>query len=194
MAQETTPTPENQQPEEANAEAKAVPEAKEANAEAKATSEEGKEAKAAKAKPADGAEKPAAAKAAKKPKEPAIEDKPFTEFIEKDFTPALQEALTKQGLEDVELKFVKQALPMAGVNSGEQCWQLTGNLLNGKRQFNLYFLNEDINGKKAFSYATNGTKPSTIESFMIDERKVTMDLLLLYTLQRLNGQKWLTRN
>ncbi|MDJ0637113.1 MAG: DUF2996 domain-containing protein [Xenococcaceae cyanobacterium MO_188.B29] len=29
---------------------------------------------------------------------------------------------------------------------------------------------------------------------MIDERRVTLDLLVLYTLQRLNGQKWLTRN
>lgn len=171
MAEETTPTPETQQPEEVKA-----------------------EAKTAKEKPADAAEKPAAAKAVKKPKAPAIEDKPFTEFMEKDFTPALQEALTKQGLEDVELNFVKKALPIVGAKPDEQCWQVTGNWLNGKRQFNLYFLNEDISGKKAFSYATNGSKPSTIESFMIDERKVTLDLLLLYTLQRLNGQKWLTRN
>jgi hypothetical protein len=29
---------------------------------------------------------------------------------------------------------------------------------------------------------------------MIDERKVSLDLLLLYTVQRLNGQKWLVRN
>jgi len=171
MAEENTPTPETQQPEKAKAEAKAATD-----------------------KSADAAEKPSSAKAAKKPKEPAIEDKPFTEFMEKDFTPALKETLTKQGLEDVELKFVKQALPIAGAKPDEQCWQLIGQWLNGKRQFNLYFLNEDISGKKAFSYATNGAKPSTIESFMIDERKVTLDLLLLYTLQRLNAQKWLTRN
>ncbi|NES81812.1 MAG: DUF2996 domain-containing protein, partial [Moorea sp. SIO2B7] len=48
--------------------------------------------------------------------------------------------------------------------------------------------------KKAFSYATNGAKPSTIESFMIDERKVTLDLMVMYTIQRLNSQKWLSRN
>ena len=135
-------------------------------------------------------EKPAAAP--KKPKEPAIEDKPFTEFMEQHFTPALKEALTKQGLEDVELKFAKEKLPVVGVS--EQCWQVIGKWQNGQRQFNLYFPDEDINGKKAFSCSTNGGRPSIIESFMIDERKAPIDLLLMYTLQRLNGQKWLTRN
>jgi 3-oxoacyl-ACP reductase-like protein len=144
------------------------------------------EAKAATPKP-PAAEKPPAA--AKKPKEPAIEDKPFTDFMQQHFTPALKEALAKQGLEDVELKFAQEKLPLAGAKSSEQCWQIIGNLQKGKRQFNLYFVDEDINGKKA-----NGGVPSIIESFMIDERKSTLDLLLMYTLQRLNGQKWLSRN
>jgi hypothetical protein len=167
MAEETTPTPETQKPEETQA-----------------------EAKAAKSKPA-AAEKPAAAK---KPKEPAIEDKPFTEFMQQHFTPALKEALANQGIQDVELKFAKEKLPLAGAKADEQCWQVIGNWQNGQRQFNLYFLDENINGKKAFSYSNYGAKPSIIESFMIDERKATLDLLLLYTLQRLNGQKWLSRN
>jgi hypothetical protein len=29
---------------------------------------------------------------------------------------------------------------------------------------------------------------------MIDERKVTLDLIVFYTMQRLNAQKWLARN
>ncbi len=141
-------------------------------------------------------EKAPAAKppAAKKAKPPKLEDKPFTEFIEQHFTPSLKEAFSKEGLEDIELTFKKQGLPIAGANPDEQCWQVIGNWQEGQRQFNLYFLDEDISGKKAFSYATSGGKPSTIESFMIDERRVTLDLLVLYTLQRLNGQKWLTRN
>ena len=137
------------------------------------------------------AKPPAAKKPAKKPK---LEDKPFTEFIEQHFTPSLKEAFSKEGLDDIELTFTKQGLPIAGANADEQCWQVIGNWQQGQRQFNLYFLDEDISGKKAFSYATSGGKPSTIESFMIDERRVTLDLLVLYTLQRLNGQKWLTRN
>jgi hypothetical protein len=103
--------------------------------------------------------------------------------------------LTKQGLEDVELTFKKEALPIeVGANPTEQYWQVNGAWQGGKRQFNLYFLTEDINGQKAFSCADNGAKPSIIESFMIDERKSTLDLMVLYTLQRLNGQKWLARN
>ncbi len=55
--------------------------------------------------------------------------------------------------------------------SSSPCWQLTGNWLNGMRQFSIYFWEEDINGKKAFSQAEGGAQPSTLESFMIDERR-----------------------
>jgi len=141
--------------------------------------------------PKPAAAKPAAAAKEKKPKAAAVEDKPFTEFMEQDFTPALKKAFTGEGIEDLQLTFTKAGIP---ISSNEECWQLKGNWQKGQRQFNLYFLDEDIKGKKAFSYATNGIKPSTIESFMIDERKVTLDLMVLYTMQRLNGQKWLARN
>jgi Protein of unknown function (DUF2996) len=137
---------------------------------------------------------PAAAAKPKKEKAPALEDKPFNEFIEQHFNPALKKALTGVGVNDVDLTFAKQPLGVAGASADEQYWQIHGNWKNGQRQFNLYFLDEKIDGKKAFSCGTNATKPSTIESFMIDERKVTLDLMVLYTLQRLNGQKWLTRN
>ncbi len=140
--------------------------------------------------------KPAEAKAApaKKAKPPAIEDKPFIEFIEQDFLPKLKESLDNQGLKDIELTFKQDNLPLGGNGANVQCWQVQGNWKQGQRQFNIYFPDENINGKKAFSCATNGGKPSIVESFMIDERKVTLDLMVLYTLQRLNGQKWLSRN
>lgn len=134
------------------------------------------------------------APAAKKAKKPKLEDKPFNEFIEQHFTPSLQEAFKSKGIEDMELTFTEQGLPIAGANPEDRCWQVIGNWQQGQRQFNLYFLDENISGKKAFSYATSGGKASTIESFMIDERRVTLDLLVLYTLQRINGQKWLTGN
>jgi hypothetical protein len=133
------------------------------------------------------------AKAPKKEKPPAVEDKPFTEFMEQHFTPTLKDALLNQGIQDLEVTFTQEQLPIGSIDS-QKYWQIKGNWQQGQRQFNIYFLDGDISGKKAFSYATNGVKPSTIESFMIDERKVTLDLMLLYTLQRLNGQKWLTRN
>ncbi|WP_448269622.1 DUF2996 domain-containing protein [Nostoc sp. DSM 114159] len=154
-------------------------------------------AKAAKAeKPAedDAEEKPAAAKAPKKEKAPAVENKPFVEFIEQDYLPALQKAIAQKGVKDLQVSFAKQKMPITGFESAEECWQIIGSWSEiGKRQFNLYFPDEDIQGKKGFS-CNEGKKPSTLESFLIDERKITLDLLVYGLVQRLDGQKWLGRN
>ena len=144
-----------------------------------------------KAKPS--AEKKPAAKA-KKEKPPKLEDKPFSEFIQEHYLPTLKEAMAAEGIEDVDLTFVEQKVPIAGANSNEPCWQVVGKWDNGDRQFNIYFPEEDIKGQKAFSSATYGNAPSLLESFMIDERRVNLELLVMYTVQRLNAQKWLTRN
>ncbi|MBW4557708.1 MAG: DUF2996 domain-containing protein [Trichormus sp. ATA11-4-KO1] len=136
---------------------------------------------------------PAAAKAAKKEKPPAVEDQPFIEFMQQHYLPTLQKAITEQGVQDLQLSFAKQKLPIAGFQSAEECWQVIGSWQNGQRQFNLYFPDEDIQGKKGFS-CNAGKKPSTLESFLIDERKITLDLLVFGLVQRLNGQKWLGRN
>lgn len=132
-----------------------------------------------------------AAKKEKPPKAPAVEDKPFVEFMEQDYLPALQKAIAKQGVEGLDLAFAKQKVPVTGFN--EECWQVVGRWENGLRQFNLYFPDEDIQGKRAFS-CNEGRKPSTIEPFLIDERKITLDLMVFGVLQRLNGQKWLALN
>ncbi|MDY6785028.1 MAG: DUF2996 domain-containing protein [Cyanobacteriota bacterium] len=144
----------------------------------------------------DKQSKPAAKPAAKakKPKPPALEDKPFTEFIEQHFLPSLKTAAAKEGTDDLELKFVKEPLPIVGASANDTCWQVQGNWGKGLYQFNLYFPEEKIKGQKGFSFSTNGAKPSILESFMIDERKVTLDLMVLYTLQRLNAEKLLAIN
>ncbi|WP_373525797.1 DUF2996 domain-containing protein [Nostoc sp.] len=141
------------------------------------------------------AEKPAAAaKAAKKEKAPSVEDKPFVEFIEQDYLPALQKAIAQQGVQDLQVSFAKQKVSITGFESTEECWQIIGSWSEiGLRQFNLYFPEEDIQGKKGFS-CNEGKKPSTLESFLIDERKITLDLLVFGLVQRLDGQKWLGRN
>lgn len=150
------------------------------NQEVKPTAEEKAEAK------------PAAK--AKKEKAPKLEDKPFNEFISEHYLPTLKEAMVQLGIEDADLTFVQQGVPIQGANSNEPCWQVVGKWQNGDRQFNIYFPDEDISGQKAFSSSTYGNAPSTIESFMIDEKRVNLDLLVMYTIQRLNAQKWLTRN
>lgn len=139
-----------------------------------------------------GEAKPAKA-AAKKEKPPALEDKPFTDFINQDYLPALKQTLGKVGIPDLDLLFEKRKLPIAGLGDGE-CWQVVGKWQQGKRQFNIIFSKEDIQAAKFFTWADNGATPTLLESFMIDERKVNLDLLLLYTVQRLNGQKWLVMN
>lgn len=131
---------------------------------------------------------------AKKEKAPAVEDKPFSEFIEQEYVPALKKAFAKEGIEDVELTFVKDKIQIPGLSKGDACWQVAGSWKDGQRRFNVYFPDEDISKQKAFSWSTNGAKPSTLESFMIDERRVTLDLMVFYTIQRLNAQKWLAWN
>ncbi|PSB12680.1 DUF2996 domain-containing protein [Pleurocapsa sp. CCALA 161] len=136
--------------------------------------------------------KPAAK--AKKEKPPKLEDKPFHEFIQEHYLPSLKEAMAKAGIDHVNLTFVQQEVPIKGASSNQPCWQVVGKWQNGDRQFNIYFPDEDISGQKAFSSSTYGHAPSTIESFMIDEKRVNLELLVMYTIQRLNAQKWLTRN
>jgi hypothetical protein len=156
--------------------------------------EKAKKPAAAKAAAADAkAEKPAA----KKEKPPQPEDKPFNEFIEQYYLPGLKTAMAQQGIDDLSLEFAKRKIAVMGQNDATDYWQVQGKWVEaaeGQRQFNVAFLEESINGPKVFTLASNEATPSTLEQFMGDERKTTLDLLVLYTVQRLNGQKWLTRN
>lgn len=156
-------------------------------------------AKGAKRPPKAAAEaegdKPAAK--AKKEKAPALEDKPFADFIQQDFLPALKGGLEKQGIQNAELQFEKRKINVVGFSQSPECWQVVGHWTSGDKQpkqFNLYFFDENINGQKGFSCSDAGGKASTLESFRIDERKVDLGLLVFWTVQRLNAQKWLVRN
>jgi len=131
--------------------------------------------------------------AAAKPKKEKLEDKPFQVFVNEDLLPAIKTTLGKVGVNDLNLTFEQKPLPVSGVND-INCWQIIGKFKGDQRQFRIGFLKEDIKGQKFFCCADNGAQPSLLESFMIDERKVTLDLIVLYTVQRLNGQKWLTAN
>jgi hypothetical protein len=140
-------------------------------------------------------EKPAAK--AKKEKAPAVEDKPFADFIPQDFLPALKAGLTKQGIQEFELAFEQQPIGIKGFQQAPPCWQIIGRWNSAYKQpkeFRLYFFDGDIQGQKGFSYTESTVKASTLESFLIDERKVSLGLLVFGTLQRLNAQKWLVRN
>ncbi|NJO42705.1 MAG: DUF2996 domain-containing protein [Cyanobacteria bacterium RU_5_0] len=153
------------------------------------------EAKPAKAKAdaAEGEAKLAKAPREKKEKAPALEDKPFRDFITQDYLPALTQALAKLGIQDLDLKFEKRPFPIPELGDSDY-WQVVGHWQSGQREFIILFSKEDIQAPKFFCCADKGAKPSILESFMIDERKISLDLLVSYTVQRLNGQKWLQRN
>jgi hypothetical protein len=200
MAEETTPNDTGEQ-----VPSPAETPAPEAAAEAPTASEadEKPEKKPAAKKPPKAAEAGAAADGekpapkAKKEKPPALEDKPFADFIQQDYLPALKAGLAKQGIQNAELSFEKQKISVPGFSTAPECWQIIGRWNSGEkqpRQFNIYFISDNIQGQKAFSYSESGGRPSTLESFLIDERRVTLALLVSGALQRLNAQKWLVRN
>ncbi len=134
------------------------------------------------------------APAAKPEKSPAPEEKPFADFIQQHYLPALKTGLEKQGITDLNLGFTHAKVAVAGLEKEPPCAQVVGTWKKGLHQFNLYFFKEDIKGPRAFSYSHNGAKPSTLEPFLIDEKKITLDLLVFGVITRLNGQKLLMLN
>jgi Protein of unknown function (DUF2996) len=130
----------------------------------------------------------------KKEKPPAVEAKPFTEFIEQDYLPALTQALVEKGVTDLHVALEQAKIAVKGFETAPACSQVIGSWAEGKRQFNIYFFEDNIQGKRAISCVDRASKSSTIESFLIDERKITLDLLVSGLVLRLNSQKWLLRN
>ncbi|NER82866.1 MAG: DUF2996 domain-containing protein, partial [Leptolyngbya sp. SIO1D8] len=99
------------------------------------------------ASPAKGA----GAGRSKKEKPPAVENKPFGEFIEQHFLATLEAALKKAGLEGVVLQFQKAQLAVKGASPSDLYWQVKGTWpMGGKRQFNIVFTKEDIKSPKFF--------------------------------------------
>jgi Protein of unknown function (DUF2996) len=175
MPEDTSPQPSTQEPE-AQAEQPKVTETEPANAGEDAPSKAPKAAKAPKASTAGSEDVPKA----KAPKKEAVEDKPFSDFISQDYLPALEKAFTSKNVPDLKLSFADK--------------QVSGQWMNGERQFTVYFPQENINAQRAFSCTIGKTAASTIEPFLGDERKITLDLLVFGVIQRVNAQKWFGNN
>ena len=130
--------------------------------------------------------KPPAAAAAK-PLAP--EDKPFGEFVPQLLLPALAKEIESYGGPAAQLSFEQGPMPVVGMS----CWMLKG-CLPGERRFWLCFTGEDINASKTVAIAEAGSEPSLLESFLIDEKRMSLALIVSRLVQRLNGQKWLGPN
>ena len=129
------------------------------------------------------------AKPAAKPKPPAPEEQPFDRFIPDLLLPAIATECRSYGGPAPELSFRQGPMPVVGCD----CWMVEGQL-PGERRFWLCFTSPDIQSSKTVTLAEAGAEPSLLESFLIDERKMSLALLVSRLVQRLNGQKWLGPN
>ena len=120
-----------------------------------------------------------------KPKnEPPIEKKPFQEFINIHLIPALIEEINLRGLKVNNINLTNSNRPIAG----DKCWVINCEIKD-TCNFWLSFEKDDISSLKSISLSKPNQKPSIIESFLIDEKRITLKLIISRVLQRLNGQK-----
>ena len=129
-------------------------------------------------------------KAKTKPvKEPPIEKKPFLEFVNNYLIPEINNEFKLKGKEVTKINLQKTNRPIAG----DTCWVIYCEIKD-TCNFWLSFEKDDITSLKSFSLCKNYEKPSIIESFLIDEKKITLKLIISRILQRLNGQKLIGAN
>jgi len=117
-------------------------------------------------------------------KELPVEKKPFQEFINIHLIPALIEEINQRGLEINNINLTNTNRPIAG----DKCWVINCEIKD-TCNFWLSFEKDDISSLKSISLSKPNQKPSIIESFLIDEKRITLKLIISRVLQRLNGQK-----
>ena len=117
-------------------------------------------------------------------KEIPIEKKPFNEFINDHLLPSLIQEFQGRGLEIKNINLKNTSRPIAG----DKCWVIYCEIKD-ICNFWLSFEKDDISSLKSISLCKSNQKPSVIESFLIDEKRITLKLIISRILQRLNGQK-----
>ena len=122
-------------------------------------------------------------------KPPKLEEKPFEEFITKYFIPGLKKSIIDKGTEVNGIQLIHGNRPVVG----GICWMVFCEL-NDERKFWLCFNRDAITSDKTILLAESNSDPSIVESFLIDEKKTTLSLLISRVLKRLNGQKWIGVN
>ena len=117
-------------------------------------------------------------------KEIPIEKKPFNEFVNDHLLPSLINEFKERGFVVEEINLKKTSRPIAG----DKCWVIYCEIKD-ICNFWLSFEKEDISSLKSISLCKSNQNPSVIESFLIDEKRITLNLIISRILQRLNGQK-----
>jgi len=117
-------------------------------------------------------------------KELPLEKKPFQEFVNVHLIPSLIEEINQRGLEINYINLQNTNRPIAG----DKCWVINCEIKD-TCNFWLSFEKDDISSLKSISLSKPNQTPSIIESFLIDEKRITLNLIISRVLQRLNGQK-----
>ena len=117
-------------------------------------------------------------------KELPIEKKPFNEFINEFLLPTLIKEFKDRGLSVDKINLENTYRPIAG----DKCWVIYCEIKD-TCNFWLSFEKDDITSLKSISLSKSNQEPSVIESFLIDEKRITLQLIISRILQRLNGQK-----
>ena len=113
-----------------------------------------------------------------------IEKKPFNEFVKAHLIPAIEKEFKQRGFEVEEINLNNTFRPIAG----DKCWVINC-VIKDTCNFWLSFEKDDISSSKSISLSKPNQKPSIIESFLIDEKRITLILIISRIFQRLNGQK-----
>ena len=122
-------------------------------------------------------------------KEIPIEKKPFEVFINDHLIPEIKIEFDNRGKKILNLNMKYGNRPIAG----DKCWVIFCEI-EETCNFWLSFEKDDITSLKSFSLCKTFEKPSVLESFLIDEKKITMKLIISRIFQRLNGQKLVGAN
>ncbi len=117
-------------------------------------------------------------------KEIPIEKKPFHEFVNDHLLPSIINEFKDRGFEINDINLKNTSRPIAG----DKCWVIYCEIKD-ICNFWLSFEKADISSLKSISLCKSNQKPSVIESFLIDEKRITLKLIISRILQRLNGQK-----
>ncbi|CAM0906690.1 unnamed protein product [Alopecurus aequalis] len=119
--------------------------------------------------------KPAAKPAAAKPKKPP--PKPLPEMMQEEIIPPLRTALeAEEDVSQVELSFQNNTLEGSFVKEDIPYY------------FWAFFPQGDLTGPKGFAMTSYSMEVSTIEPFLIDEKRITAKYVVFWVYKRLAGQ------
>ncbi|XP_062188219.1 uncharacterized protein LOC133891505 [Phragmites australis] len=122
----------------------------------------------------DKKEATAAAKAAAKPKKAPA--KPLPEMMQEEIIPPLKAALEAENVSRVELSFQNNTLEGSFIKDDVPYY------------FWAFFPKGDLTGPKGFALSSYSHEVSTIEPFLIDEKRITAKYVVFWVYKRLAGQ------